>query len=96
LLTPVGGVYTVQQQSSGRFLDAYESSNDFKAVTRPAQNDDSQRWVIQAMGNDEFTIQQLVNGQFLDAHESSGSDFSVVTRGPQNNDSQRWVILAVS
>jgi chromosome segregation and condensation protein ScpB len=36
---------TVRQRSSGRFLDAHENSaNDFRLVTRPTQNNDSQRW----------------------------------------------------
>ncbi len=37
---------TIRQRSSGRFLDAHESGNDFSAVTRLAQNNDIQRWVI--------------------------------------------------
>ncbi len=41
------GVYTIQQKSNGRFMDAYESSGkDFSLVTRTAQNNDTQRWVI--------------------------------------------------
>jgi V8-like Glu-specific endopeptidase len=46
-LPVTAGVKTVRQQSSGRFMDAHQSSgNDFSVVTRPAQNNDTQRWVI--------------------------------------------------
>lgn len=38
---------TVRQRSSGRYVDAYEdAANDFAVVTRPAQNNDSQRWIF--------------------------------------------------
>ena len=36
------GVYTVQQKSNGRFVDAHEvPDQDFAVVTRPAQNNDT-------------------------------------------------------
>jgi hypothetical protein len=41
------GVYTIQQKSSGKFVDAHESSDhDFGVVTRTDQNNDTQRWTI--------------------------------------------------
>ena len=41
------GVYTIQQQSNGRFVDAHENdANNFALVTRTAQNNDTQRWEI--------------------------------------------------
>ena len=41
------GTYTVRQKSSGRFLDAHEiADEDFRLVTRPAQNNDTQRWTL--------------------------------------------------
>ena len=44
------GVYTVQQLSSGRFVDAHEvADSDFAVVTRTAQNNDSQRWAIKPL-----------------------------------------------
>ena len=40
--------YTLQQLSTARYLDAYESSgNDFKVITRTRQNNDTQRWIIE-------------------------------------------------
>ena len=87
------GLYTLQQRSNGRFMDAHESSgNDFSVVTRNAQNNDTQRWMLTPVGM-VCTIRQLSNDRFMDAHESSGNDFSVVTRNAQNNDTQLWVLI---
>ena len=89
----VGAVYEIEQASSSRHLDAHEQSgNDFSAVTRAAQGNDTQRWVLTHLGGERYHIQHLVNGRFLDAHQSSGPDFSVVTRDFQNNATQRWLI----
>jgi hypothetical protein len=79
--------------ANGRYVDAHESDGqDFRLVTREAQNNDSQRWVLLPSTAGSFTIQQLVNARFVDAHEDSAHDFSVVTRPAQNNDSQRWIL----
>ena len=44
------GVYTIQQKSNGRFVDAHEvEDRDFAVVTRTAQNNDSQRWAIKPL-----------------------------------------------
>jgi hypothetical protein len=83
--------YTLQQLSSGRFLDAHQnSSHDFSAATRRDQRNDTQRWVVAAVGDGAQTLAQLSSGRFLDAHESAGNDFSVVTRTVEDNDTQRW------
>ena len=96
-VTTIGGpnkFYTIQQKNNNRFLDAHEQhDNDFSAVTRTSQNNDSQKWIILPLGNDTYTIQQKSNNRFLDAHEQQHNDFSVVTRTSQNNDSQKWIIL---
>jgi hypothetical protein len=92
---PPSGIYTIQQRSNLRFVDAYESSsNDFDIVTRPAQNNDSQRWVLASIG-DVYTVQQLSSERFVDAHLSSTEDYSLVTRAAQHNDTQRWVLRPV-
>ena len=85
--------YAIEQKSSGRFVDAHESGNDFSVVTRSAQNNNTQKWRLTQVGT-VCTIQQLSNGRYVDAYES-GNDFSVVTRREQNNDTQRWVISDV-
>ena len=73
-------------------MDAHETStNDFSVVTRAAQGNNTQRWVIQPAVPGAYTIQQLSSVRFMDAHESSANDFSVVTRSRQNNNTQRWV-----
>lgn len=86
-------VYTIRQRSNGRFMDAHEiEGKDFGLVTRLAQNNDTQRWIITSLGNGSYTIRQKSNGRFVDAHEIEAKDFAVVTRGGQNNDTQRWVL----
>ena len=88
----MGSVYTIQQKSSDRYVDAHTSSNDFSIVTRTAQNNDTQLWVLLPSDNGTFTLQQLSSARFMDAHESAANDFSVVTRTRQNNNTQRWII----
>jgi hypothetical protein len=90
------GVYTIQQKSNSRFVDAHEiEGKDFALVTRTAQNNDTQRWILTALGNNTYTIQQKSNGRFVDAHEIEGKDFALVTRTVQNNDTQRWLIKSL-
>ena len=44
------GVYTVQQKINDRFVDAWEGpERDFAVVTRPVQNNDTQRWAIKPL-----------------------------------------------
>jgi hypothetical protein len=86
------GIYTIQQQSTGRFVDAHEyAGKDFALVSRPAQNNDTQRWILRPLGG-VYTIQQESTGRFVDAHEYAGKDFALVTRPAQNNDTQRWML----
>jgi hypothetical protein len=86
-------VYTIRQKSNGRFVDAHEiEGKDFGLVTRLAQNNDTQRWIITSLGSGSYTIRQKSNGRFVDAHEIEAKDFAVVTRRGQNNDTQRWVL----
>jgi hypothetical protein len=40
------GTYYIQQKSTSRYLDAYETSNDYAAVTRTLQKNNSQKWVL--------------------------------------------------
>ena len=86
------GTYTVQQASNGRFLDAHVlSSDDFRVVTRTAQNNPTQLWVFKRKASGIYTIQQLENMRFLDAHEGT-RDNSIVTRPAQGNTTQQWII----
>ena len=87
------GTYTVRQKSSGRFLDAHEiEEKDFALVTRPVQDNDTQRWTLTQVGT-VFVIRQKNSGRFLDAHESSDDDFRIVTRTAESNASQKWVAM---
>jgi hypothetical protein len=91
------GVYTIQQKSNGRYVDAHEyKGKDYAIVTRSAQNNDTQRWILTPLGNNTYTIQQKSNGRYVDAHEYKGKDYAVVTRSAQNNDTQRWILTPLS
>lgn len=93
-LKPVGSVCTIQQVSTGRYLDAYGSlADDFGVVTRERQNNDSQRWVIMPeTTGDSYSVRQLSTLQFLDAYSSTAQDYAATTRPRQHNDTQRWLI----
>merc|ERR1712173_420768 len=79
---------------NNRYLDAHESG-EFGAVTRAAQGNDSQKWLLTQVGN-YYTIQQKVNNRYLDAYEDNSNDFGAVTRTAQNNDSQKWKLTYVA
>ena len=88
------GTYTVRQLSSGRFLDAHETSvDDHRAVTVPGAVDDSQRWDLTPIGT-VCSLRHKSSGRFLDAHEIADFDFRLVTRPMQGNATQRWVLLS--
>ena len=92
-------IVTIQQKSSGRFLDAWDDgSHDWFAVTRPAQNNASQQWKItwDDSGTGTGTIQQLSTGRYLDAHEIDSLDFHVLTRPKQGFDqTQNWHVNSI-
>jgi hypothetical protein len=98
------GSYTIQQQSTSRFMDAHEGSHDNSVVTRDFQANATQGWIIEPKGAStgpivpslfgEFYIQQQSNMRFMDAHEGS-NDNSVVTRNFQANDTQKWIFEEV-
>jgi hypothetical protein len=92
-VVPASGIFTVRQKSSGRFLDAHEiESRDFHLVTRPAQNNDTQRWTLTQVGT-VFVIRQRSSGRYLDAHGSSDNDFRLVTRPSTGTAAQKWVSM---
>lgn len=92
-----GGIVTIQQKSSQRYLDAHEiSSKDYRLVTRTKQQNKTQHWKVSPIENNIFTIQQVSNGRYVDAHEYSGKDFGVVSRPVQNNKTQKWLIKEVA
>ena len=80
----------VRLQGGGlRFLDAHEiSSLQFRVVTRPQQNNDTQRWRLLDFGGGFFQIQQVSNGRFLEA--TLNGDFQVVTRATADTDQVTW------
>jgi hypothetical protein len=95
-LTELSGVYTVQQQSSNRYLDAHQlDERDWAVVTRPRQDNPTQKWIFSRVSDTVYTIQQQSNGRFLDAHDTVNKDYAVVTRAAQNNATQRWIVTKV-
>ena len=89
----LSGVYTIQQMSNDRYVDAHENSkNDYALVTRPAQKNDTQRWILTPLGDNVYTIQQKKNRRYVDAHENSKNDYVLVTRPAQGNATQRWIL----
>lgn len=94
--TPPEGLYTIQQQSTQRFINAYTTSNkDFSAYTDTLKIADEQMWYIDYISKDTYTIRQQGGEQYLNAHTDQGHDFNVVTRPKQKNNSQKWIIKKI-
>ena len=77
---------------AGRSVTLKLKDKEFRLVTRTAQNNDTQRWVLTPVG-EVCNIQQRSNDRFVDAFEVSSEDFAVVTQTPQADLSQSWVFL---
>src|SRR5436309_564855 len=93
---PTEGVFTIRQKSSGRFLDAHEiEQKDFGLVTRPAQDNDTQRWLQRPVAA-VHTIRHKNSGRFLDADQTGFADFRLVTRPAGTDDAQRWIVMPIS
>lgn len=94
--TPPEGLYTIQQQSTGRFINAYTDRNkDYSAYTDTLKIIDEQMWYLKYISKDTYTIRQQGGEQYLDAHTNREHDFNAVTRPKQTNNSQRWVIKKI-
>lgn len=86
-------VIRIEHVSSGRFLDAWETSTyDFRAVVWSHQDNDTQLWKRTQISGNIYTLQQVSNDRYLDAHQNDANDWNVVTRPNQNNDTQRWIM----
>ncbi len=98
----LNGNFTIQQKSSGRYLDAYEGSSDNIAVTRPRETNDTQVWVFNHRGGDTYTIRQKSNGRYLDIFyvpgggRDSGDKFAVATRPHNTTGSQLWHVTKLA
>ena len=86
-------IVTIQQVSSGRFLDAWEApSYDFRAVIWTEQNNDTQLWRMTKVDGQVYTFQQVSSERYLDAYENEAQDWNSVTRPDQNNSTQQWLL----
>lgn len=85
------GMFTIQQRSSGLFLDAHEvAAEAFFVVLRPRQTfDQTQLWRVIEYGGGFVTIQQVSSGRFLDATINPAVNYQVVTGLPASQ-SQEW------
>lgn len=96
-----GEVYQIEQESSGKLLDALEQADplwnrDHAACVRPPQRNPSQMWYFQWVTENEFTIRHHSNTRYLDAWPDAAHDFLAVTRELQPNDpSQIWILTKV-
>ncbi|MBL1321185.1 MAG: RICIN domain-containing protein [Methylophaga sp.] len=94
--TPPEGLYTIQQQSTGRYMNAYTTKNkDFSAFTDTLKIANEQMWYLKYISKNTYTIRQQGGTQYLDAHTDAGHDFNVVTRPHQKNNSQKWIIKKI-
>ena len=92
----LSGAYFIRQKSTGRYVDAYERSRqDFEMVTRPAQDDDTQLWILIPVDEDVYVIQQASSGRYMDAYEKRRYDFQMVTREEQDDATQLWILTCL-
>jgi hypothetical protein len=92
----IGWITTLMQQQTFRYMDAYTSNNDYRAVTRTGQFNDTQIWLLTSVdpaqdyiNSGVYYIQQLETMRYLDAY-TYNNDYRVVTRDFQDNDTQEW------
>ena len=84
---------TIQQVSSARFLDAWETpSYDFRTVIWSEQNNDTQLWRMIHVEGQVYEFQQVSSDRYLDAYQSDAQDWNSVTRPDQNNNTQQWLL----
>jgi hypothetical protein len=70
-----GALYAIMQVSSNRYLDAHEiESLDFRVVTRPRQDNDTQLWRI-LRDRDRAAIRQVSSGRALQPYLTEDMDF---------------------
>jgi hypothetical protein len=87
------GIYTIQQQSTQRYLDAHDTANkDYRVVTRPRQDNATQRWFLTRVTGNTYRIRQQSTLRYVDAHDTADRDFAIVTRPYQPNATQEWLI----
>ena len=88
-----GGLVTLMQMNTGRYLDAHEIPElDYRVVTRPRQEFDyTQLWRLTDYGGGFVTIQHYNTGLFLEPVLDPGYDYQVVLRPERPGDNlQTW------
>jgi hypothetical protein len=95
--------YRLRQKYTGRYLDAYTTSNQLNAVmVSDYKNDDTQRWLLTVHDDIEhatlyYRFRNKSNGGYLDAYTSSPqTDYRVVTNTKlENTDREGWLLTRV-
>jgi hypothetical protein len=93
--------YRIRQKSTGRYLDAWETSKDYAVMTtRRREFNDSQRWLLTphddiTIASLTWSIQQKSTRRYLDAYLTEPNDYRAVTRDKQANNTQRWLLTKV-
>jgi hypothetical protein len=89
----VPNVFRIQHQTfSGQSLDAFTSSNGYKAVLRNFQVDSTQHWEF-TPGTDgrHFYLKQLVSNRWLEASTSSADDYRAFTSTSSSSNRRFWL-----
>ncbi len=95
-------IVTIQQVSSGRFVDTRVGTVNTAMVIGDGQGGDAQHWRLTPLGNNVYTIQQVVTGLYVDAYDydvdpnTIGGGRWMVLRPAQNNDTQRWLLTEIA
>ncbi|MCG8338604.1 MAG: Ig-like domain-containing protein, partial [Proteobacteria bacterium] len=86
--------YTIQSHYHGLYMDgddseAFDYSSDDRyedtIVSRPAQHDDSQKWIVRRLANGHVTIQEKTNSYFL------SNDFYIQKTVADRSGNVEWI-----
>ncbi len=95
-------IVTIQQVSSGQFVDSRTGTVDTGMVIGNGEGGDAQHWRLTPLGNNVYTIQQVSSGLYVDAFDydvdpnTIGGGRWMVLRPAQNNDTQRWLFTEIA
>lgn len=83
--------FYLKHVSSGKYLDAYQTSNSNRAVWNPWSSSQNLKWKLYQVDHGNlFQVLHKPNMEYLDSWECNGCD--ACSRTAQNNDSQLWHI----
>ena len=86
--------YTIQSHYHGLYMDgddseafdySYDDRFEDTIVSRPAQHDDSQKWIVRRLANGHVTIQEKTNSYFL------SNDFYIQKTVADDSGNVEWI-----